>query len=47
MARAALLSRPAATLAVMLMAVLACGLCATGEPDDHGATVLVAQDSAG
>ena len=44
MARGALLfSRPGSTLVVMLLAVLACGLCAVAGPDDRDATILVAQ----
>ena len=44
MARGALLiSRPGCTLVVMLLAVLACGLCSLGEPDDRGAMVVVAE----
>jgi hypothetical protein len=40
---ALLFSRPGATWVVMLLAVLACGLCTLGEPDDRVATILVAE----
>jgi len=43
MARRALLSRPGSTLIVMLLAVLSCGLCTLGEPDDRVTTILVAE----
>ena len=47
MVRGALLSRPAATLVVMLLAVMACGWCAAGPHDDVDvAAILVAQAQA-
>jgi hypothetical protein len=42
MARGVLLSRPGSTLVVMLLAVLACGLCTVGAPEDRDTTILVA-----
>ena len=45
-ASVAVLSRPTATLVVMLLAVLACGWCASSPHDDvDAATILIAQAS--